>query len=108
MSDVSKLFLMALRKCVGEALRAAAVAAGVVASLTFSFVQAVGAEAVPYCVQLRELNNYAMSNQRFVPIIGQPRSGDYRETSLPLTGWTNCAFYGTTTYTCDSPRVQIA
>jgi hypothetical protein len=59
-------------------------------------------ESIPYCGELKELNNYAMSQRRFAPIIGVPKEGNYRATSLPLTGWTNCAFYGTTSYTCDS------
>src|SRR5215813_14203054 len=63
-------------------------------------------ESVPYCQNLRELNNYAMSQRRFAPIIGAPKEGNYRATSLLLTGWTNCAFYGTTTYTCDSTALK--
>jgi hypothetical protein len=63
-------------------------------------------ESVPYCQELRELNNYAMSQRRFAPIIGAPKEGNYRVTSLPLTGWTNCALYGTTTYTCDSTELK--
>jgi hypothetical protein len=58
-------------------------------------------ESIPYCQELKELNNYAMS-----PIIGMPKEGNYRTTSLPLTGWTNCAFYGTTSYTCDSTELK--
>src|SRR5215468_7330355 len=63
-------------------------------------------ESVPYCPELKELNNYAMSQRRFAPIIGAPKEGNYRATSLPLTGWMNCAFYGTTTYTCDSTALK--
>src|SRR5262245_43214787 len=63
-------------------------------------------EPVPYCQELKELNNYAMSQRRFAPIIGAPKEGNYRATSLPLTGWMNCAFYGTTTYTCDSAKLS--
>jgi hypothetical protein len=63
-------------------------------------------EPVPYCGELKELNNYAMSQRRFAPIIGMPKEGNYRATSLPLTGWTNCAFYGTTSYTCDSTELK--
>jgi len=63
-------------------------------------------ESVPYCQELKELNNYAMSQRRFAPIIGQPKEGNYRATSLPLPDWTNCAFYGTTTYTCDSAELR--
>src|SRR3954447_1515152 len=63
-------------------------------------------ESVPYCQELKELNNYAMSQRRFAPIIGLPKEGNYRATSLPLTGWINCAFYGTTSYTCDSTELK--
>ena len=49
-----------------------------------------------------------MTSQRFAPIIGSSRSGNYRDTRLPLKGWANCAFYGTTTYTCDSPALETA
>jgi hypothetical protein len=64
--------------------------------------------AVSYCSELKALNNHAMSRDRFAPIIGKPREGNYRETTLPLPGWVNCAFYGTTTYTCDSPELRTA
>jgi hypothetical protein len=67
---------------------------------------AQSSESVPYCQELKELNNYAMSQRRFAPIIGMPKEGNYRATSLPLTGWTNCAFYGTTSYTCDSTELK--
>jgi hypothetical protein len=50
--------------------------------------------AVPYCADLKNLNNLAMSRGRFGPIIGDPREGNFRETKLALTGWMNCAFYG--------------
>jgi hypothetical protein len=63
-------------------------------------------ESVPYCQELKELNNYAMSQRRFAPIIGLPKEGNYRATFLLLTGWINCAFYGTTTYTCDSAELK--
>src|SRR5215470_11757728 len=67
---------------------------------------AQSAEPVPYCEELKELNNYAMSQRRFAPIIGMPKEGNYRATSLALTGWVNCGFYGTTTYTCDSTELK--
>ena len=63
-------------------------------------------ESISYCHELKELNNYAVSQRRFAPIIGAPKEGNYRATSLPLTGWINCAFYGTTTYTCDSTELK--
>src|SRR5215475_13268999 len=67
---------------------------------------AQSSEPVPYCQELKALNNYAMSQRRFAPIIGAPKEGNYRATSLTLTGWINCAFYGTTTYTCDSEELK--
>src|SRR5215813_2032743 len=65
-------------------------------------VEAMGQASASYCAQLKELNNYAMSSGRFAPILGQAKEGNYRQTRLALTGWNNCAFYGATTYTCDS------
>jgi len=62
-------------------------------------------ESVPYCAELKEINNYGMTQRRFAPIIGQPRDDNYRETKLPLPGWNNCAFYGTNSYTCDSAEL---
>jgi hypothetical protein len=64
------------------------------------------AQDAPYCADLKELSNLAMSQRRFAPIIGAPREGNFRETTLPLTGWVNCAFYGTASYTCDSPDLK--
>jgi len=66
-------------------------------------VLAQSASDLPYCADLKQLNNLAMSRGRFTPIIGQQSEGNFRDTTLPLTGWMNCAFYGATTYTCDSP-----
>jgi hypothetical protein len=98
-----RMFLEAAACCFVDGLRpAAAFVAGLVASTALSFAQGSRPEAIPYCAELKEINNYAMSSQRFAPIVGQPRGGNYRETKLPLTGWNNCAFYGTNTYTCDS------
>src|SRR5262245_43538874 len=84
---------------------AAVTCAGLIASTVLSGAQGFRPEVIPYCTELKELNNYAMSSQRFAPIVGQPRNGNYRETKLPLTGWNNCSFYGTNTYTCDSAEL---
>jgi hypothetical protein len=69
---------------------------------------AMAQDAAFYCADLKDLNNHAMSRDRFAPLIGKPGEGNFRETTLPLTGWLNCAFYGTTTYTCDSPGLKTA
>jgi len=59
-------------------------------------------EPAPYCADLKHIANLAMTRERFSSIIGKPRQGNFRDTSLALTGWKDCAFYGTTAYTCDS------
>jgi hypothetical protein len=63
----------------------------------------VSNESAPYCSDLKHITNLAMTRERFASIVGKPREGNFRETSRPLTGWIDCAFYGTRTYTCDSP-----
>src|SRR5437016_4465198 len=81
----------------------------VAASLLLAFMSAAIAQntsGTPYCDELKQLNNLAMSKGRFAPIIGGARDGNFHDTKLPLTGWTNCAFYGPTTYTCDSPEFR--
>jgi len=57
-----------------------------------------GASDLSYCADLKQLNNLAMSQGRFAPIIGKPREGNFRETTLLLTGWMNC----------DSPALETA
>src|SRR5262249_11972867 len=84
---------------------AALMVAGMAARTARSLAQTAGADAIPYCAQWKELNNHAMSRERFAPIIGPPRDGNYRQAKLLLTGWNNCAFYGTNTYTCDSSEL---
>ncbi len=69
---------------------------------------AQGTSDMSYCTELKQLNNLAMSQGRFAPIIGKPREGNFRDTTLPLTGWMNCAFFGETTYTCDSAELKTA
>jgi hypothetical protein len=61
---------------------------------------------VDFCSGVKALNNYAMTRERFAPIIGQPTVGNYREAKLTLPGWANCAFYGTSTYTCESAELN--
>jgi hypothetical protein len=42
------------------------------------------------------------------PAHRQAARSNYRETTLPLPGWLNCALYGATTYTCDYPELKTA
>jgi len=73
-------------------------------------VMAQGAPAatVPYCPDLQRVIELAMSKERFASIAGSPRQGNFTDTTLALTGWTNCSLYGTNTYTCDSSEVDSA
>jgi hypothetical protein len=54
------------------------------------------------CPALTRVTALVNTKERFASIIGQPREGNFRETTLPLPGWGDCSFYGTRTYTCDS------
>jgi len=65
-------------------------------------------EAPSYCSDLQRVTAQAMTRERFAPIAGKPREGNFLETSLALTGWNNCALYGAATYTCDSPALGSA
>jgi hypothetical protein len=58
--------------------------------------------AAPYCPDLKQVTALATSRGRFTTIAGTPREGNFRNTTLPLTGWNACALYGAATYTCDS------
>ena len=72
------------------------------------WAQDIGSEAPHYCSDLQRVTSLAMTRERFAAIAGKPREGNFLETSLALTGWNNCALYGATTYTCDSPRLGSA
>jgi hypothetical protein len=70
-----------------------------------------GSEALPYCADLKRVVALAATRERFAPITGKPREGNFLDTTLPLTSWTNCSLYGAGTYTCDSrglPTAQAA
>jgi len=88
-----------------DACGALAIITGIVGLAEIAFPQVAQTQTIPYCAELKELNNYAMNQRRFAPIVGQPRNGNYREAKLALTGWANCAFYGNNTYTCDSAEL---
>ena len=61
-----------------------------------------------YCPDLKRVAALAMSQERFASITGKPREGNFSDTSLTLSGWHDCALYGNTTYTCDSPEMDTA
>jgi hypothetical protein len=62
----------------------------------------------PYCPDLKQITALAATRGRFASIAGEPREGNFLDTTLPLTGWRSCALYGATTYTCDSEALAGA
>lgn len=58
--------------------------------------------AAPYCDDLKQVAGHALHAGRFSSIAGASRDGSFSDTTLPLAGWSGCAVYGATTYTCDS------
>src|SRR5262249_31370335 len=64
--------------------------------------QGAPCEAPAYCSELKRVAALATTRERFASIAGKPREGGFHETTLPLTGWRDCALYGAATYTCDS------
>jgi hypothetical protein len=77
--------------------------AGAAAMMVAVLLPAARAEELAsYCPVLREVAALVQAKDRFKSIIGKPRDGSFLETTLPLPGWSDCSFYGTRTYTCDS------
>ena len=72
------------------------------ATLATAAAQDAGSAVPAYCPDLQRVIALALTSERFAPISGQPREGNFLDTSLPLTGWKNCSLYGRATYTCDS------
>jgi hypothetical protein len=73
-----------------------------------ALAQGATSEAPAYCSELKRVAALAATKERFASIAGKPREGNFRETTLPLTGWRNCALYGAATYTCDSDEHDSA
>ena len=70
--------------------------------------QGAAPEAPPYCSELQRIAALAATKERFASIAGKPREGNFLDTSLALTGWSDCALYGSATYTCDSRELNSA
>lgn len=83
-------------------------ALALVASSAATTAQDASFEAVPYCSDLQQVANLAMTRERFASIIGKPREGNFLDTSLVLRGWKDCGFYGSATYTCESRALKTA
>jgi hypothetical protein len=75
-------------------------------SMPFALVAQEG--VIAYCQELKQVAQLAAKKERFSSISGKPREGSFRESNLALSGWMNCAVYGSRTYTCDSESVASA
>jgi len=64
--------------------------------------------AAAYCPDLQRVTMLALTKDRFGPITGKPRDGDFLDTTLWLAGWKDCALYGPRMYTCDSHELGTA
>ena len=67
---------------------------------------AVAQDAALYCADLKRVASLASARDRFASIAGKPREGNFSDTVLPLTGWTDCSVYGSGMYTCDSQPLR--
>jgi hypothetical protein len=81
-------------------------------ALLVSIASATAQNSLPgasaYCENLKQLTQLAITAGQFTAIAGKPREGNFRNTTLPLTGWRDCALYGATTYTCDSHALRTS
>lgn len=73
-----------------------------------ALAQSARSQAPPYCFDLSRIVDLAVTKDRFASIAGQPRHGDFRDTTLVLADWKDCSLYGATTYTCDSTEMDSA
>jgi hypothetical protein len=75
---------------------------------TLTLAQAVEGQAPAYCSELKRIAALAVTKEKFASITGKPRNGNFRDTTLELTGWRDCSLYGPATYTCDSQPLAAA
>ena len=75
---------------------------------TLTLAQAVEGQAPAYCSELKRVAALAGTKEKFASITGKPRNGNFRDTTLELTGWRDCSLYGPATYTCDSQPLAAA
>jgi hypothetical protein len=73
-----------------------------------ALAQSARPQVPPYCFDLSRIVDLAVTKERFSSIAGQPRLGDFRDTSLVLAGWKDCSLYGTASYTCESAEMESA
>jgi hypothetical protein len=92
-----------LSACRGKRQASALLFCAMLTALISAAGIARGDDVSPYCAQLRQVAGAALGKAKFADMIGEPREGNYMAAKVALPGWENCVFYGTRTYTCDSP-----
>ena len=70
--------------------------------------QSTAATIAPYCSDLKRIAALALTTEKFASIASKAWEGNFLDTTLPLTGWSDCSLYGAGTYTCDSPGLTSA
>jgi hypothetical protein len=90
---------------VGRTIISAVMLAG---GITAGLAQDVPSAAISYCQDLKRVTSLTLAGTQFTPIAGRLREGNFRDTTVPLTDWQDCALYGATTYTCDSHAVKTS
>jgi hypothetical protein len=73
-----------------------------------ALAQNARSQTPPYCFDLSRIVDLAVTKERFAPIAGRPRQGDFRDASVVLPDWKDCSLYGAATYTCDSADMDSA
>jgi hypothetical protein len=80
----------------------------ILGSITPALAQGAVLSAAPYCPDLKQVTAAATSEGRLSTLAGKPREGSFSDTTLPLTGWSDCSVYGARMYTCDSQPLESA
>jgi hypothetical protein len=75
-------------------------------STASALAQDTAVGAARYCADLKRVASLASARDHFASIAGKPREGNFSDTVLPLTGWTDCSLYGSSMYTCDSQPLR--
>ena len=77
-------------------------AAMIPALLATALILTAQEATAPYCSDLKQVAALAMTNERFASISSKPRDGNFADSRVALTGWSNCSVYAARIYTCDS------
>jgi hypothetical protein len=88
--------------------RAGILAAIIVALLSKPLLLRAQEAIAPYCSELKRVADLASTNERFASISLKPREGNFTDSRLVLSGWSDCSVYATRIYTCDTHAIRTA